>query len=197
MTQQVSVGSVSYVLAGTVAPTVAVDRTFDLTAKLFAAFPADAFPARLDRLKLIQLLSEPLPVKIPVPHMHYSDYEPLYPELFELDDSTKALQLFDRLVEALRKPWPDGPPSELLYSGFWDSVGYGLPEFAGKMLDFDAIVSRWVPGSLLLCLFSSAGLALVFDEDVLKAMIQELLHMCAVRFITRRGFAATHSQERG
>lgn len=168
-----SVGSVFCVLAGTVAPTVALDRTFDLTAKLFAAFASDVFPARLDRLKLIQLLSAPLPVKIPVPRVNYPEYEQLYPELFELDDSTRALQLFDRLVEALRKPWPDGKPNEQLYTGFWDSVGYGLPEFAGKMLDFDAIVNRWVPGSLLLCLFSSAGLALVFNKDVLKATIQE------------------------
>ncbi len=43
---------------------LALDRTVDVTAQLFAAFPSSAFPAKLDRSKLIQLLSEPLLVKV-------------------------------------------------------------------------------------------------------------------------------------
>ncbi|KAK9830571.1 hypothetical protein WJX72_012540 [[Myrmecia] bisecta] len=33
-------------------------------------------------------------------------------------------------------------PSEVVYTPFWDSVGYGLPEFAGRLLNFNAVVNR-------------------------------------------------------
>ncbi|KAK9824557.1 hypothetical protein WJX72_011294 [[Myrmecia] bisecta] len=33
-------------------------------------------------------------------------------------------------------------PSAVVYTPFWDSVGYGLPEFAGRLLNFNAVVNR-------------------------------------------------------
>ncbi|CAL8466425.1 g5961 [Coccomyxa elongata] len=51
------------------------------------------------------------------------------------------------LAAALRKPWPLGKPSEILYTSFWDAVGYGLPEFAGRLLGFDAVIDRGVEDS--------------------------------------------------
>ncbi|BDA48582.1 probable crinkler effector protein 8 [Coccomyxa sp. Obi] len=134
--------------AGAVATPLPVDRTIDVAAQLFAAFNFDGFPARLHRSELMQLLSAPLPVKVPVPGSLYPRYEELYPGLFEPSDSSTAVVLADRLAEALRKPWPRGePPSELMYTPFWDAVGYGLPEFASGLLQFDAVVTRNVVDS--------------------------------------------------
>ena len=169
--QQVSLGSVCYVLAGTVAATLPEDPTIEIAGQLFAAFPVDAFPARLDRLRLIQLLNEPLSVKVPVLRPLYPWYRALHPELFEPDDSRAAAELSCRLEQALRQKWPLGVPSETLYTGFYNIVGYDLPEYAGELLGFDATVSRCVPECLLI-LFNSTGLAP--DFDVLKAIISAL-----------------------
>ena len=114
---------------------LSVDRTAEVTAQLFAAFPSDAFPARLDRLKLFQLLTAPLAVKVPVPGSLCFGYEQLYPELFEPDDSRTAGELANRLGHALQTLWPLGEPNEALYTSFWDSVGYGLPEFCWQTVE--------------------------------------------------------------
>jgi len=37
-------------------------------------------------------------------------------------------------LKSLQTPWPTGPPSELLYTPFWATVGYGLPEVIGCQL---------------------------------------------------------------
>ena len=136
-------------LAGTVATTPLVNRTGEVAAQLFAPFPSDAFPTRLNRLKLMQLLNAPLAAKVPVSDSMYPGYQQLHPELFEPDDSRSAGRLAVRLLQALQQTWPLGDPSENLYNSFWDSVGYGLPEFAGGLLNFEAVINRWVSGPLL------------------------------------------------
>ncbi|KAL0029368.1 hypothetical protein WJX77_002499 [Trebouxia sp. C0004] len=42
----------------------------------------------------------------------------------------------------LSTPWPTGSPTELLYTPFWATVGYGLPEVIGRQLGLNVSESR-------------------------------------------------------
>ena len=96
-----SQGSVFYMLAGTVETTY--DSSLEISAELFAPFPTDTFPARLDRLQLTQLLNESPPVKVPVRRSGYHRYQQMCPDLFKPDDSRNADALASRLAVAFQE----------------------------------------------------------------------------------------------
>ncbi|KAL0035770.1 hypothetical protein WJX77_002100 [Trebouxia sp. C0004] len=44
--------------------------------------------------------------------------------------------------QSLAIAWPTGAPTELLYTPFWETVGYGLPEDIGRQLGLNISKSR-------------------------------------------------------
>lgn len=44
----------------------------------------------------------------------------------------------------MQTAWPIGAPSELLYTPFWETVGYGLPEDIGRQLGLNICKSIFV-----------------------------------------------------
>jgi hypothetical protein len=99
-------------------------------------------------LRLQQLLSrwpaEPIPAspaELTLAHQLWTDRD--HP-LFRLATSLEpAVRLCHRIIGALTAAWPAGTPSELLYTPYWNAIGYDLPEYAGKMLEFGAVVNRY------------------------------------------------------
>ncbi len=167
--QQVSLGSVCYVLAGTVAATLPEDPTIEIAGQLFAAFPVDAFPARLDRLRLIQLLNEPLSVKVPVLRPLYPWYRALHPELLSLTTAEQQLSLVVGSSKHCDRSGPWAYQVRLSTQGsttFSAMTCLSMPASCWALMPPSAGVFQNV---CLFCLFNSTGLAP--DFDVLKAII--------------------------
>jgi len=62
-----------------------------------------------------------------------------------METTASAPLLATTLVKAVQTPWPTGPPTEFLYTPFWETVGYGLPEVIGRQLGLNISESRFVP----------------------------------------------------
>ena len=102
------------------------------------------FPRHFNPAEITSLLNAPFAASVPVTESEFLQYQPLCPGLFRVDQTMSALKLEQRLAEALYKDWPLGTPSELLYTPFWDSVGFQFPEFAGRIVGVSLVENRYV-----------------------------------------------------
>jgi len=121
------------------------DHSLAVMDALFAPFDEAAFPKQLSVSNLINLLESPLATRVPLPPSTYQSVNHLYPDLFTMETTASAPLLATTLVKAVQTPWPTGPPTELLYTPFWETVGYGLPEDIGRQLGLNISKSRFVP----------------------------------------------------
>ena len=101
--------------------------------------------------KLIKLLESPLATRVPLPPSTCPSVHQLYPDLFVQQSTASAPLLAPTLVKALQTPWPAGSPTELLYTPFWATVGYGLPEVIDRELGLTVSESRCVATARALC----------------------------------------------
>ena len=111
---------------------------------LFAPFDEATFPRQLSVPQLSKLLESPLATHVPLPPSTYQSVHQLYPDLFVEETTASAPLLASTLVKSLQTPWPTGSPTELLYTPFWATVGYGLPEVIGRQLGLNISESRCV-----------------------------------------------------
>jgi hypothetical protein len=116
--------------------------------RLFVPFSEAEFPRQLEPLRLQQLLVRSPATLIPVSAQNLNTTRQLWTDqdhpLFTPATSDQAAgRLWARLIMALDASWPSGMPSELLYTPYWNAIGYDLPEYAGKMLEFGAVVNRY------------------------------------------------------
>ncbi|DBB07141.1 TPA: hypothetical protein ACH3X1_011712 [Trebouxia sp. C0004] len=109
---------------------------------LFAPFDGATFPRQLSVPQLTKLLESPLATQVPLPPSTYQSVHQLYPDLFVEETNASAPLLASTLVKSLQTPWPTGSPTELLYTPFWATVGYGLPEVIGRQLGLNVSESR-------------------------------------------------------
>jgi len=121
------------------------DQSLAVMDALFAPFDEAAFPKQLSVSNLINLLESPLATRVPLPPSTYQSVNHLYPDLFTMETTASAPLLATTLVKAVQTAWPTGAPTELLYTPFWETVGYGLPEDIGRQLGLDISKSRFVP----------------------------------------------------
>ena len=127
---------------------IIADMSREFADKLFAPFKVEEFPTDLRDVRLLQrLLGSPAVVPIPVPLQYMTTFGQLWmdqehPLFVSTQQGPTAVDLSLRLAQALKSAWPSGTPSELLYTSYWSSIGFDLPEFAGKLLEFPAIVNR-------------------------------------------------------
>ena len=119
------------------------DRTAHYVDQLFAPLSSEEFPFHLDVPALHAMLQQPLH-PVPVFSMHaYTELDSLCPGLGQLRQDEHAFKLVARLVDALSVAWP-GPLSkaELNYTHFWDELGFRLPEWAERYINFQQHVHR-------------------------------------------------------
>ena len=128
------------------------DHSLAVMDALFAPFDEATFPRQLGVLQLIKLLESPLATRVPLPPSIYQSVHQLYPDLFIQESTASAPLLAPTLVKALQTPWLTGSPTELLYTPFWATVGYGLPEVIGRQLGLNISESRCVATARVLCL---------------------------------------------
>ncbi len=119
-----------------------VDNSMQIMNTLFAPFPEAAFPKRLNVPWLVTLLDAPLAAQVPVGYSTYQSVYQLYPDLFSLETDFSAPRVAPSLVTAVLMEWPTGPATELLYTPFWDFVGYNFPEVFGRRLQLSISESR-------------------------------------------------------
>jgi hypothetical protein len=98
--------------------------------------------------------------------------ESLYPGLVELRQNEQAYSLL-LLVAALEVAWPGSDSkAELNYTHFWDEVGFRLPEWAKRYINFQQQVHKWEAVSVQPLLAS-----------ILFVRLQsELRHMCLLGY---------------
>ena len=120
------------------------DHSLAIMDALFAPFDEAAFPRQLSVPQLTKLLESPLSMRVPLPPSTYQSVHQLYPDLFAQETTASAPLLAPTLVKFLQTPWPTGSPTELLYTPFWATVGYGLPEVIGRQLGLNISESRCV-----------------------------------------------------
>ncbi len=120
------------------------DHSLAIMDALFAPFDEATFPRQLNVPQLTNLLKAPFATRVPLAASNYQSSQQLYPDLFSLEASFSAPLLAPTLLKSLQTPWPAGPPSEFLYTPFWATVGYGLPEFIGRQLGLNISESRCV-----------------------------------------------------
>ena len=119
---------------------------------LFAPFDEAAFPKQLSVLQLTKLLESPFATRILLPPSTFQSVHQLYPDLFVQETTASAPLLASTLMRSLQTPWPTGSPTQLLYTPFWASVGYGLPELIGRQLGLNICESRCVALGRVICL---------------------------------------------
>ena len=112
--------------------------------QLCAPFPSELFPRHFNPAEITSLLNTPFAASVPVTESEFLQYQPLCPGFFRADQTMSAVKLAQRLAEALYKDWPLGTPSELLYTPFWDSVGFQFPKFAGRVVGVSLVENRYV-----------------------------------------------------
>ena len=120
------------------------DHSLAIMDALFAPFDEATFPRQLSVPQLTKLLESPLATRVPLPPSTYQSVHQLYPDLFVQETTASAPLLAPTLVKSLQTPWPTGSPTELLYTPFWATVGYGLPEVIGRQLGLNISESRCV-----------------------------------------------------
>ncbi|KAL0032436.1 hypothetical protein WJX77_000530 [Trebouxia sp. C0004] len=118
------------------------DHSLAIMDALFAPFDEPTFPRQLSVLQLTKLLESPLATRVPLPPSTFQSVYQLYPDLFVQETTASAPLLAPTLVRSLQTPWPTGSPTELLYTPFWSTVGYGLPELIGRQLGLNISESR-------------------------------------------------------
>ncbi len=121
-----------------------MDHSLAIMDALFAPFDAASFPKQLSVPQLTKLLEAPFATRVPLAPSDYQSSQHLYPDLFTPEASASAPLLAPTLLTSLQRPWPTGPPSEFLYTPFWATVGYGLPEVIGRQLGLNITECRFV-----------------------------------------------------
>ncbi|KAG5181104.1 hypothetical protein JKP88DRAFT_246306 [Tribonema minus] len=104
----------------------------------------------LDVPRLRKLLKQPPASPVPAPRHSMATLESLWPStvhpdrpLFVTAKGTEhPRRLLLQLEYALTVEPLMGTPTELLDTAFWYNIGWSLPELAGRMLCFDAILNR-------------------------------------------------------
>ncbi len=128
------------------------DHSLAIMDALFAPFDEATFPRQLSVPQLTNLLESPLATRVPLPPSTFQSVHQLYPDLFVQETTASAPLLAPTLVRSLQTPWPTGSPTELLYTPFWATVGYGLPELIGRQLGLNISESRCVALGRVICL---------------------------------------------
>ncbi|KAL0038563.1 hypothetical protein WJX77_010781 [Trebouxia sp. C0004] len=121
-----------------------VDSSSAIADQLFAPFPEDLFSAELDVHALKKMLTQPLTAQVPVISSVFTQYCLLMPALYRSSTTENARGLISRFDSALAQLRPTGSGSELNHTGFWDSLGFKLPEFAQQYMDCGVSCSRGV-----------------------------------------------------
>ena len=121
--------------AGTGPASPPIDSSMTVAEQLFAPFSEDLFSAELDIHALQRMLTQPLTTQVPVASNIFTQYCPLMPALYRSSDTENARGLISWFDSALAQSWPTGSGSELNYIGFWDFLGFKLPEFAQQYID--------------------------------------------------------------
>lgn len=119
-----------------------IDPSATVADKLFAPFSEDLFSVELDIHRLKQMLTQPLTTQIPVASTVFTQFSSLMPALYRSSNTENARGLMIGFDHALAQPWPTGPGSELNYAGFWDNLGFKLPEVAQQYVDCGVSCSR-------------------------------------------------------
>eukprot|EP00611_Tribonema_gayanum_P023654 TRINITY_DN5017_c0_g1_i1.p1 TRINITY_DN5017_c0_g1~~TRINITY_DN5017_c0_g1_i1.p1 ORF type:complete len:591 (+),score=71.53 TRINITY_DN5017_c0_g1_i1:38-1810(+) len=117
---------------------------------LFKVFDGSNFLKQLDVPRLRKLLKQPPVSPVPAPRHSMAILESLWPSTVHPDrplfvtakGTENPRRLLLQLEYALTVEPPMGTPTELLYTAFWYNIGWSLPELAGRMLCFDAILNR-------------------------------------------------------
>ncbi len=131
---------------------ILADHSLAIMDALFAPFDEATFPRQLSVPQLTNLLESPLATRVPLPPSTFQSVHQLYPDLFVQETTASAPLLAPTLVRSLQTPWPTGSPTELLYTPFWATVGYGLPELIGRQLGLNISESRCVALGRVICL---------------------------------------------
>ena len=119
------------------------DRDFDITNAMFAPFEESTFPSSLNNIQALQqLLNMPLAARCPMHPSQWPRFQSLADSIFQEDATRTAPELQSRLTSAVLIHFPLSSDSELNLTGFWDVVGFGLPEFVGRVLGFAVIKQR-------------------------------------------------------
>ena len=134
--------------AGIPRAVASVEDSIGVMQALFAPFPDTAFPRTLNAASLAGLMAAPLACRVPLPQSQCQHARRLFPDLFCPETTISAHDLHPFLVTALQASWPNGTPTELLLTPFWDTVGYKLPEFAAGHLGMPVSENRSVGISL-------------------------------------------------
>ncbi|DBB01754.1 TPA: hypothetical protein ACH3X1_000374 [Trebouxia sp. C0004] len=121
-----------------------IDSSLTVADQLFAPFSEDLFSAELDIHALQNMLTQPLTTQVPVASNIFTQYCSLMPPLYRSSTTENARGLISRFDAALAQTWPTGSGSELNYTGFWDFLGFKLPEFAQQYIDCGVSCSRGV-----------------------------------------------------
>ena len=121
------------------------DRDLDITNAMFAPFEESTFPCSLNNIQALQqLLNTPLAARCPIHPSQWQRFQSLGDSIFMEDATRTAPVLQAALTSAVLAHFPPSRGSELNYTSFWDVVGFGLPELAGRVLGFAVIKLRWV-----------------------------------------------------
>ena len=121
------------------------DRDLDITNAMFAPFEESTFPCTLNNIQALQqLLNTPLAARCPIHPSQWQRFRSLGDSIFMEDATRTAPVLQAALTSAVLAHFPPSRGSELNYTSFWDVVGFGLPELAGRVLGFAVIKLRWV-----------------------------------------------------
>ncbi|DBA81990.1 TPA: hypothetical protein ACH3X1_007693 [Trebouxia sp. C0004] len=130
--------------SGTGPASTPIDSSLTVADQLFAPFSEDLFSAELDIHALQNMLTQPLTTQVPVASNIFTQYCSLMPSLYRSSTTENARGLISRFDAALAQSWPTGSGSELNYAGFWDFLGFKLPEFAQQYIDCGVSCSRGV-----------------------------------------------------
>ncbi len=142
--------------AGTGPEIISYDSSITVAEELFASFSEELFSPELDVQTLKRMLIQPVKVQVPVAAPVFEMYHTLMPMLYRSSNTENAKAMANRLDSALATSWPTGAPSELNSTGFWDLLGFKLPEFAQQYVDCGVSCSRYAVPWLVL---SRAALA--------------------------------------
>ena len=121
-------------IAGTGPASPLVDSSITVADQLFAPFSEELFSAELDIHALQKMLTQPLIAEVPVASDIFTQYCSLMPALYRSSDTEHAKWLLTWLDCALAQSWPSSG-SYRNYIGFWDCLGFRLPDIAQRYCD--------------------------------------------------------------
>lgn len=123
---------------------MAVDSSVEVARKLFAVFPQ--MPLELEEGRLRELLNTPPACTVPVSATELGGNLELWPmdweggALFKLAQQGEHCRKLQFMLEkALRATWPSGTPSQLLYTPYWNDVGWALPKAVADLLEVNGL----------------------------------------------------------